>query len=162
MWVHSVLLCSSSYGLKHFKGGKHQVLPRTSFFVYHLDCSLLILYILWQMSGDSVISCKSKFQTLYLSVSYTLCYHGHLNKVLLNLWTPSTKFHYLILIILYLHYLSILMYVYVHCCTQKLQNTPVFIISTHKNKVILILNLLHSMCPITITKNPHTHTKQRQ
>jgi len=44
------------------------------------------------MSGDRVISCKSKFQTLYLNVSHTLCYHGHLNEVLLNLWTPSTKY----------------------------------------------------------------------
>ena len=115
MWVHSVLLCSSSYGLKHLKEGKHQVLPRTtssSFFIffsffpffpfssffliyiyiYHLSCSLLVLHILWRMSGDSVISCKSKFQTVYLSVSHTLCYLGHPNKVLLNLWTPSTKY----------------------------------------------------------------------
>ena len=36
VWVHSVLLCSSSYGLKHFKEGKHQIFPRTSFFCVSL------------------------------------------------------------------------------------------------------------------------------
>jgi hypothetical protein len=45
--LHSVLPCSSPYGLKHEKEGKRQVLPRMSLiFVCHMGCSLLKLCVL--------------------------------------------------------------------------------------------------------------------
>lgn len=73
-------------------------------------------------------------------------------------WWPLSIWY-----LLYLHYRNILIYVYVHCCNQELQNKPVFYVTdnTTKGSYSLILNLLHSMCPIT-KKKPHTHTKQRQ
>ena len=54
VWVHSVLLCSSSYGLKHLKEGRHQVFPRTSFFfcvslrLFFIDAVHTEMGVWWQ------------------------------------------------------------------------------------------------------------------